>query len=192
MYTYIREIMIELVELLVFTGLILNILPGEQYQKYVKLLLGIVLIAFVMDAGGKVEKGTWIKKIDFTEISNEKLNFEMRVNENIEESQYSRALSTSENKIKTIINKLYPNDEIVAKSVKISICEDVDNVDYGKITAVKVEVSKNVDKSGNILVNHIIIGKIDKKSDDSEYAALQIKIAEALGLDVEVVQVVLS
>lgn len=189
MYTYIREIMIELVELLVFTGLILNILPGEQYQKYVKLLLGIVLIAFVMDAGGKVEKGTWIKKIDFTEISKEKLNFEMRVNENIEESQYSRALSTSENKIKTIINKLYPNDEIVAKSVKISICEDVD---YGKITAVKVEVSKNVDKSGNILVNHIIIGKIDKKSDDSEYAALQIKIAEALGLDVEVVQVVLS
>ena len=191
MYAPIRETIIRLVELIVFTGLILHILPGEQYWKYVKLLIGIILIAFVLDVGSQFE---WLPKKDgfnLTEIHNEKLNFESEIAANIEESQYSRALSTYENKIKDKINKLNLDSELNVKDVKIGICEDVDNVDYGEITTIKVELSKNVDKSANILVNDINIGNMSKKCDNLEDCVLERRIAEELGVKEEVVQVVI-
>ena len=84
------------------------------------------------------------------------------------------------------------NEQIVVKDVELNVCEDVDSVDYGKITKVKVMLSKNVDKSGNILVSPIIIGKIDEKSDDLKADGLRTGIAEAIGVKEEVVQIVFS
>ena len=192
MQAYISRTVTNLVELLVFMGLILHILPGEQYQKYIKLLLGIVVIAFVLDAGGAVTGLVGDCKDDITECYNQKLNFEINAAEKMGESQYSWALSTYENKIKSVLNNYEFNEKIVVKDVEINVCEDVDSVDYGKITKVKVMLSKNVDKSGNILVSPIIIGKIDEKSDDLKADGLRMGIAEAIGVKEEVVQIVFS
>ena len=191
MLAYIKDTIIGLVEIIVMTGLILHMLPGEQYQKYVKLLLGIIMIAFILDAGGQFGNAFDSVEDRLTELYSKKLNFENSVSEKVEESQYSRALSTYKNKIKTILNKSKIKDNYFVDAVNISVCEDVDSVDYGEIESIRVKVSKNVDKSVNIPVESIIIGKMSEKSDDLEYRQLQTDIARKLELEEEVIQIVI-
>ncbi len=192
MYGYFKESVTGLVELLIYMGLIMHILPGEQYRKYVKLLLGIVMIAFILDTGSGA--GTYLKyqKKDITELYNQKLNFKNNVYEKTSESQYLWALSTLQNKINSTINNSDYGDEIAAECVEIKVCEDVNNVDYGKVTTIKIRLSKNVDKSGNIVVDHIIIGKQDEMSDDLKIEIIRGRLAEALGVNREVIQFVFS
>ncbi len=192
MYPYIRETLISLAELIIITGLALHVLPGEQYQKYIKLLVGIVMIAFLLDAGTGIKGKPLFQQFEVTKNYNEKLNNESEKLKKIEESQYSGALSTYENKIKEKLNKLEYKDGLSVNDVKMDICDDVDNVDYGKITSLKVNLSKNVDKSVNIVVNSVIIGNMSKKSDNLENEQLRERIARELGLEKEVIHVVIS
>jgi hypothetical protein len=109
----------------------------------------------------------------------------------IEELRNHAVLSTCENNVKDRLNKMTFSKKYGIKSVKIDICEDVDNVDYGQITCLQVIFSKNVDKSANIMVDRIIVGKQDENTDYILINQFKKEISEELMLSEEVIEVVI-
>ena len=184
--------MVKLMGFIVITQMVLYMLPGEQYRKYAKLIIGLLLMIFMLQLLNRVTESFSLQGItNLFGVNAEKLNYENKSMQEIEELRNHAVLSTCENNVKDRLNKMtFPNNYGI-KSVKIDICEDVDNVDYGQIRCLQVIFSKNVDKSANIMVDRIIVGKQDENTDNILINQFKKEISEELMLSEEVIEVVI-
>lgn len=183
--------MVKLMGFIVVTQMILYMLPGEQYQKYAKLIVGLLLMIFMLQWVNRIADSFSVQGIvGLLGIDSEKLNFQNESMEKIEEVRNHAVLSTYENNVKDRLNKIDFADGLQVENVKINVCSDVDNVDYGQICGLEVMFSKNVDKSANIMVKRVIVGKKENITDNSLVNQLKRRISEELCLREEVIQVV--
>jgi hypothetical protein len=77
-------------------------------------------------------------------------------------------------------------------AVKLGVCEDVNNNEYGEITYLEVYISKNVDKTANISVNKIIIRQLTKDDGNLQAEEYRTAIAQLLNLSEDKITVYLS
>ncbi len=183
--------MIKLMCFIVITQMILYILPGEQYRKYAKLMIGLLLMVIMLQMMSSI-----MQRLSVTGIAqwfsggNEKLNYENEMMKKMEESRNHAVLSTYENNIKDRLNKLDFQDEYYVTCVNINVYDNVDNVDYGQIQSLIVQLSKNVDKSANIMVNRVIVGKKEENTENIQMNKRKKIISKELCVNEEVIEIV--
>lgn len=166
---------------------LMELVPSEEYKKYVKLFGSFLIIILVVEQIPFGLHNINEKRLEnVLKIESQKLNEGVSKMQKYDKTAESKLLSTYEEEIKTRINNLIKEDKYAVKSLKISICEDVDSVDYGKISDVNVIVSKDVDKTANISVNKIIVRQ---KTNTPIKSGIENKISESLALPEEAITV---
>lgn len=184
------SLLMRLVCFTVITRMLLLILPGKKYYVYMKLLIGFCIMTLTISylnqiiSVGKFSENLELIIPDFEELS-----------QNDEIIKYAKtadklALSTLEENIKTELNKSTSEEKECIDAVKIDICENVNSVDYGKITAVDIEISEYVDKTVNTVVNNSIVRQEEKKQDIIRQQYIKNYVVSMLGIEEDVIKIV--
>ena len=182
-FTAVYTLLLRLICFVVITRMLLLILPGKKYYMYMKLLIGFCIMILLITYMNQSLSGFKFSENSESFMGQNKLNGKEMQFDKYAELGSSSVLSTYEKEIKRELNNQIITDKIYIESVKIDICGDVENVDYGKITNVVLKISENVDKSVNIEVKNIIVGQKNKKTENSEQIEIRTKAAELLGIE---------
>lgn len=183
-------ILMRLVCFVVLTRMLLLILPGKKYYVYMKLIIGFCIIILMISYMNRLLSGyEFSGNLDMLFQGETEKDAEPGFEKYAQLSD-SSMLSACEKEIKVQLNKEIITDGIYVQSVRLKVCEDVGNVDYGKIIEAVIEISSNADPSVNIAVNPIIIGKNDNNSENAEISSLQKKAAEIIGIEEACVKIV--
>jgi hypothetical protein len=190
---FIYSIIKNIVACYLVLRILLEVIPGTKYRKYVKLFGSfLILLSLLQQVSIGLHNGIGLSLEQKIVEYQEKLNqdtFDIESSQNI---MHSTVLSTYEEEIKSKLNKDIFKDEMRVNAVKLGVCEDVNNNEYGEITYLEVYISKNVDKTANISVDKIIIRQLTKDEGNLQAEEYRTEIAQLLNLSEEKITVYLS
>jgi len=183
-------VLMRLVCFVVLTRMLLLILPGKKYYVYMKLIIGFCIIILMISYMNRLLSG-----YEFSESLNMFIQGGTEKDEEPDFQKYAQLsdlsmLSACEKEMKSQLNKEIITDAIYIEAVKLKVCEDSKNVNYGKIIEAVIQISSNTDKSVHIAVNHIMIGENDNSSEDTEISSLRKRAAEMIGIEEACVKIV--
>lgn len=157
--------------IIVFFVLIEVIIPSEKFKKYIKFVIGLIIMIVIMNPIVSTLNG----KISIDDIAIESFN-QFQVEEikskhaNYEKSQNDQILSIFKEKlIEQIKEKILSIDGINETYVEINIEEDVNSADFGEIKQINAEIHPNSNKelSKNETVKPVDIN-LEKKVSNNE------------------------
>lgn len=174
--------------------LILNILiqavPGEKYQKYVRAFGGFLMTVTLLGQLPVLEK--LVSQEAFSElVSQYAKNFEdaSGQTEQLGNLAYSGMISTMEEELRARIDKSGKLSGLHVRAVRVTVCEDTSDVNYGKIEKILLYAEEDTEKSVNISVDRIEIGQMDGEKKKEREIVLENVVAEELGVEPEMVSV---
>ena len=140
--------------------IVLEIVPGQRYRKYVKLFGSFFLILAMLQSltlGIPFIKNLSIdqKILDYQD----QLDSSMQNLQSTGNSMDEVILSTMNEEVKRQFNNKNTESENEANADKIRESEDNRNIEYGSKQENSSVPNGNVDKSANISVSHLIVGK---------------------------------
>ncbi|MDD3413554.1 MAG: stage III sporulation protein AF [Lachnospiraceae bacterium] len=190
---FIYNIIKNIVACYLVLRILLEVIPGTKYRKYVKLFGSfLILLSLLQQVSIGLHNDIGLN------LEHQILEYEKKLNQDtfdLESSQnimHSTVLSTYEEEIKTQLNKELFGEEMMVNTVKLGVCEDVNDNEYGKISYLEVYISKNVDKTANISVNKIIIRQLTKDEGNLQAEEYRTEIAQLLNLSEEKITIYLS
>ena len=157
--------------IIVFFVLIEVIIPSEKFKKYIKFVIGLIIMIVIMNPIVSTLNG----KISIDDIAIESFN-QFQVEEikskhaNYEKSQNDQIMSIFKEKlIEQIKEKILSIDGINETYVEINIEEDVNSADFGEIKQINAEIHPNSNKelSKNETVKPVDIN-LEKKVSNNE------------------------
>lgn len=160
----------------IIVSLVLNIIPGEQYKKYIKLFLGIVTvillikpIAALTGLDGRFEQL-------FDSGSYAAMSADLRVELAFADEERIRMITDEfEKKISDDIRAYVESLNAVYIDSRVGINTDPQSAGYGSIARITVDVARgDAYSQGNIYVPQIYLENRENYSDD-ELIAIEIK-----------------
>lgn len=195
----IYDMMKNLALFFILTQIILQMLPGSRYRQYVKLVLGIVILLYLLTPVTALLRGQPTFPVDefFDNYEKRLQNVSTMISE-MQEKQNNEILSTYNEEVKSEINKLIEEEKMSVKALKIDICEDEQSEGFGQVQNISVLLDKNVDNSVDISVSPIRVEEVSLKQETAAAAGetgteearhLAERMEAHLGLPAGVVQV---
>lgn len=157
----IYDMMKNLALFFILTQIILQMLPGSRYRQYVKLVLGIVILLYLLTPVTALLRGQPTFPVDefFDNYEKRLQNVSVKLSQ-LQEKQNNEILSTYNEEVKSEINKAIVGEELSVKALKIDICEDEQSEDFGQVQNISVLLDKNVDNSVDISVSPIRVEEV--------------------------------
>lgn len=195
----IYDMMKNLALFFILTQIILQMLPGSRYRQYVKLVLGIVILLYLLTPVTALLRGQPTFPVDefFDNYEKRLQNVSTMISE-MQEKQNNKILSTYNEEVKSEINKVIEEEKMSVKALKIDICEDEQSEGFGQVQNISVLLDKNVDNSVDISVSPIRVEEVSLKQETAAAAGetgteearhLAERMEAHLGLPAGVVQV---
>ncbi|NLG03970.1 MAG: hypothetical protein GX567_09115 [Clostridia bacterium] len=195
MMDQIREWIFQISSGIIILQAVLQVVPLEKYRGYMKIILILMIMAM---AGSYMKQADFFRlqtifETEFGLMQNRRHNWGSQF-EKQETISLSGQMSTYYDNVKTKVNNIIMDDHLYVKMLKIDVCEDYKNVDYGKIKSISIKLEKIVDKTVNIFNKPIIIKQhidcTDNLREKSEYTKkIRQDIAETLQVEEEVLQI---
>lgn len=139
---------------------VMNVIPNNNYKKYINLFTGIVMIILVISPissllGASTRLDTnFIKNIYNQELSNIKVDAYQ-----ISDTSSSKLLEEYKNEISNQVEEIVKKEGYFVVESEIVMNEDRDSDNYGNLEGLQVELSTQEKKNQKILVDKIQIGK---------------------------------
>lgn len=146
---------------------VMNVIPNNNYKKYINLFTGIVMIILVVSPisrilGASTRLDTnFIKNIYNQELINLKVDAYQ-----ISNSSSSKLLEEYKNEISNQIEEIVNKEGYFVVESKIVMNEDRESDNYGNLEGIQVALSTQEKKNQKILVDKIQIGQ--KKFENPE------------------------
>lgn len=195
----IYDMMKNLALFFILTQIILQMLPGSRYRQYVKLVLGIVILLYLLTPVTALLHGQPTFPVDeFFDNYEKRLQNVSAMLSEMQEKQNNEILSTYNEEVKSEINKALEGEELSVKALEIDICEDEQSEGFGQVQSISVLLDKNVDNSVDISVSPIRVEEVSLKQETAAAAGetgteearhLAERMEAHLGLPAGVVQV---
>ncbi len=180
-YSFIRGLAVFFILLQVIIG----ILPGEKYGKYMRMIIGIFILSYITYflRNWDIQKDlTNFDKI--TNIYEEKLMEVEKDYEEYEAMQQKQVLSALENKVEEELENLAKEEGYCVNYINIELCLDKEDKNYGKIDKMKIFLAPDIEKYINISIDEIVLDEEEKSSISQveekimNYITRQYKISE--------------
>ncbi len=160
----------------VIASLILNIIPGEKYKRYIKLFLGVVMVILLIKPLGRLTglDGRFAEL--FEEGSYKSMSADLRAELALaDEARIKLITEEFEKKISLDIKEYVESLGAVYIASEAEIDTDPRSSGYGGIARISVSVSRGqAYNQGNIYVPQIYLDDRDSYSED-ELIAIEIK-----------------
>lgn len=158
---------------------ILNVLPEKKYQKYLKLLIGVLMIILIMSPVLQYLKINKSLDLSFIKESYEQEMKDVEKNTNTYyTSQNSRLKEMYEDEIKSGIESLLQTHSLHLTDLTIQYNDDTESDYFGNIEKINIQASSNdTDISKiDIKIDKISPGRDSKTDSNSQDSALEIQI----------------
>lgn len=175
LYEWIRNV----AYYMILTGIIINILPNAKYEKYVRLVTGIILIIMMVNPILKLtDFERWldislVKNLYEQEITNESLKIL-----EISKEQREKIFDKYKNEISSDIEEIIMDCGYYAYEIIIEMQEDENSPEYGKIMAITITAGKEKESDiskREINIEKIIINDKNEKKEYESHDSLKIK-----------------
>lgn len=139
---------------------VMNVIPNNNYKKYINLFTGIVMIILVISPISKLLGAStrldsnFIKNIYNQEIINLKVDAYQ-----ISDTSSSKLLEEYKNEISNQIEEIVNKEGYFVVKSKIVMNEDRESDNYGNLEGIQVVLSTQEKKNQKILVDKIQIGQ---------------------------------
>lgn len=139
---------------------VMNVIPNNNYKKYINLFTGIVMIILVISPisnllGASTRLDTnFIKNIYNQELNNIKVDAYQ-----ISDTSSSKLLEEYKNEISQQVDEIVKKEGYFVVESKIVMNEDRDSDNYGNLEGLQVVLSTQEKKNQKIVVDKIQIGK---------------------------------
>ncbi len=139
---------------------VMNVIPNNNYKKYINLFTGIVMIILVISPissllGASTRLDTnFIKNIYNQELSNIKVDAYQ-----ISDTSSAKLLDEYKNEISSQVEEIVKKEGYFVVESKIVMDEDKESDNYGNLEGLQVVLSTQAKKNQKILVDKIQIGK---------------------------------
>lgn len=139
---------------------VMNVIPNNNYKKYINLFTGIVMIILVISPISKLLGAStrldsnFIKNIYNQEIVNLKVDAYQ-----ISDTSSSKLLEEYKNEISNQIEEIVNKEGYFVVKSKIVMNEDRESDNYGNLEGIEVVLSTQEKKNQKILVDKIQIGQ---------------------------------
>ncbi|MBA4687203.1 MAG: stage III sporulation protein AF [Candidatus Galacturonibacter soehngenii] len=139
---------------------VMNVIPNNNYKKYINLFTGIVMIILVISPISKLLGAStrldsnFIKNIYNQEIINLKVDAYQ-----ISDTSSSKLLEEYKNEISNQIEEIVNKEGYFVVKSKIVMNEDRESDNYGNLEGIEVVLSTQEKKNQKILVDKIQIGQ---------------------------------
>ncbi len=160
-YSFIRGLAVFFILLQVIIG----ILPGEKYGKYMRMMIGIFILSYITYflRNWDVKKAfSDFEKI--TELYEEKLMEVEKDYEEYEIVQHRQVISTLEKKIEEELDTLAKEEGYCVNYINIELCLDKEDKNYGKIEKMKIFLAPDIETYINISIDEIVLDEEEKSS----------------------------
>ena len=154
---------------MIFSTLIVGLLPKESYKKYVRFFLGIWLVLLV------VSPITKLLKLDITFENYANLYGLLQMNpieketyENAEKEATSYVIDLYKQNIEEEIIHMVESYKLVVDTIEIELEKDINNENYGKILSISLVLNK-VEEIENIFVAPVVLSKEGVANKDKNY-----------------------
>lgn len=144
---------------MIFSTLIVGLLPKESYKKYVRFFLGIWLVLLV------VSPITKLLKLDITFENYANLYGLLQMNpieketyKNAEREATSYVIDLYKQNIEEEIIHMVESYKLVVDTIEIELEKDINNENYGKILSISLVLNK-VEETENIFVAPVVLSK---------------------------------
>lgn len=160
-YSFIKGLAVFFILLQVIIG----ILPGEKYSKYMRMIIGIFVLSYITyfmrnwdirKAFGEFEK--------ITEIYEEKLMEVEKDYEEYETIQHKQMLSALEKKVEEELEILAKEEGYCVNYLDIELCLDKEDKNYGKIEKMKIFLAPDIENYIHISIDEIVLDEEEKNS----------------------------
>lgn len=158
---------------------ILNVLPEKKYQKYLKLLIGVLMIILIMSPVLQYLKIDKSLDLSFIKESYEQEMKDVEKNtDTYYTSQNSRLKEMYEDEIKSGIESLLQTHSLHLTDLTIQYNDDTESDYFGNIEKINIQASaKDTDISKiDIKIDKISPGRDSKTDSNSQDSALEIQI----------------
>ena len=174
----------------VFAKLLMTMLPGRQYRNYYKIVAGMIVLVMLTSYTKQAIHDIKLSENSDGFMSNKKLNCKETDFQKYAEISDILALSTIEKEIKTKLNKITYNSNIVINAVKIKVSGDDSTLGTEQITQVHIMYSQHVDKMGLTCEQIENCSRMDKLSENSDITTIKTTTANLLGIEEERVLII--
>lgn len=154
---------------MIFSTLIVGLLPKESYKKYVRFFLGIWLVLLV------VSPITKLLKLDITFENYANLYGLLQMNpieketyKNAEREATSYVIDLYKQNIEEEIIHMVESYKLVVDTIEIELEKDINNENYGKILSISLVLNK-VEETENIFVAPVVLSKEGVANKDKNY-----------------------
>ena len=154
---------------MIFSTLIVGLLPKESYKKYVRFFLGIWLVLLV------VSPITKLLKLDITFENYANLYGLLQMNpieketyKNAEREATSYVIDLYKQNIEEEIIHMVESYKLVVDTIEIELEKDINNENYGKILSISLVLNK-VEETENIFVAPVVLSKEGVANKDNNY-----------------------
>ena len=154
---------------MIFSTLIVGLLPKESYKKYVRFFLGIWLVLLV------VSPITKLLKLDITFENYANLYGLLQMNpieketyKNVEREATSYVIDLYKQNIEEEIIHMVESYKLFVDTIEIELEKDINNEDYGKILSISLVLNK-VEETENIFVAPVVLSKEGVANKDKNY-----------------------
>ncbi len=168
LYEWVRNI----IYYLIMIGIVLNILPDKKYEKYVKMVFGIIIIMVLispifnfLDLSEKLDVSL-MEKIYLQELENNETSFA-----DIAKKQKETLFEEYENEMSQGIKDIVEKNGLWVRSVDIEICTDETDENYGKIMYMRIEATRDKTK-GQSGIEKIDVG--NERYDENKYESYDV------------------
>ncbi len=154
---------------MIFSTLIVGLLPKESYKKYVRFFLGIWLVLLV------VSPITKLLKLDITFENYANLYGLLQMNpieketyKNVEKEATSYVIDLYKQNIEEEIIHMVESYKLFVNTIEIELEKDINNENYGKILSISLVLNK-VEETENIFVAPVVLSKEGVANKDKNY-----------------------
>lgn len=149
---------------LILITAVMNVLPNNNYKKYVKLFTGMVLVLLVLSPITSLLKLN--RTMDFTFMTS---SFEQELNElddqaeSFENAQKSRLFTGYEEEVAKEIGEVVEQDGLYPVDIQVVIEEDENSEDYGSIRQIYITAAYSQKQAEGIYIEPVRIGTEEKE-----------------------------
>lgn len=149
---------------LILITAVMNVLPNNNYKKYVKLFTGMVLVLLVLSPITSLLKLN--RTMDFTFMTS---SFEQELNElddqaeSFEYAQKSRLFTGYEEEVAKEIGEVVEQDGLYPVDIQVVMEEDESSEDYGSIRQIHITAAYSQKQAEGIYIEPVRIGTEEKE-----------------------------
>lgn len=183
-----------IVVVIIFAAFIDILIPGSSMKKYVKLVLGLIIMTVILQPVIKLVKGDFSISTSSFQVQNRLDNIQLKKQTEYYDRKQADAITKAykqnlENQIKQQIKGELKEGNA---DVSVDIVEDTQSSDYGQLKKITITLKDKIDKVEK--VDKITIGKnreneSSNKVKDNDYQDIKSMLSLVYGIDKQFIEI---